>query len=649
MRSERALSVSVFLFSALATAGAACGTAVAAVEALPAIAANDNRIPAGRRAGTTLALDLDVTRGRWFPDGPGSTAIPIEAFAERGRAPQIPGPLVRVRVGTDVRVRVRNTLATPLVLHDLVDLPSTLDRPFVVAPGAERVVRFHAYAPGTYYYWATTTKSTFDERMGPDAMLSGAIVVDPPGRVAPDRIFSIGTWDNVRDAKGNPKLAYELLTINGRAWPATERLSYAQNAEVRWRLINTTGGTHPMHLHGFPFAVFERGDGRSVRHIANEREVTELLDPGQTAAFAWMAKRPGEWMFHCHLAYHIIAHAPTAMMLANKPGLDFVTSQKRAPQPGPMEMDMNDGMGGLILGVTIHRDPHVALAPDVVPRRHLRLDVAPRPGPTVAPGAPVVPPLQYALSEGGRAVPSIGVGAPPLVLTQGEPVGIEIHNALDEPTAVHWHGIEIADPYYDGPAGFANARRRLAPMIMPGRTFEARFTPTRAGTFIYHSHMDDVWQVAGGLAGPLIVLEPGTTLDPSRDHVVMLTTPHEAKYWGTAIDVNGTVAPPPIAMVAGVRQRLRLINLTTFDADVFARVVSTDAPPLTWRLRARDGIDLERSQVAPRDVVVTIGATRDLEFVAPATGHYALQIVPDRSSPAYVTIPLQVATQVGRS
>lgn len=612
---------------------------------LPAIAANENRVAAGTLSGTTLALDLDATAGRWYPDGPNKTGIPMQAFAERGHAPQAPGPLVRVRVGTDIRIRLRNAIAgTTLVVHNLVDLPSRHDRSLAVSSGAERIVRIHAYAPGTYYYWATTTGSTLENRFGPDSQLAGAIVVDPPDATRDDRIFVITNWDNVRTPNGGIALPYELLTINGRAWPATERLSYEQGANVRWRLINVSNGMHPMHLHGFPFAVSERGDGTNVRRIGGEREVTELVKRGETAAFAWTAARPGTWMFHCHVAYHILAHVPISMMLAGTSTLGFVETQTHmltAPT------NMEDAMGGLVLSVEIKRDSHVALAREIVPVRHLRLDVASQPGPTLAPDASIVPALRYTVSENGHELPANGEGAPAIVLARGIPVGIDVFNHLDEATTVHWHGIELQDPYYDGPVGFRNARNRSTPMIMPGATFQARFVPPRAGTFIYHAHMNDAWQVAGGLAGPLIVLEPGTAFDAASDHVVMLTTPNDSRYWGNAVNVNGSLVPQPIEIVPGTRQRLRLINLTTFDADVVVRLTSTDAPPMIWRLRARDGIDLAPSIVATGDVLVTIGSTRDLEFIAPARGHYALEIAPDRKSPAYVRVPFHLAERIG--
>ena len=62
----------------------------------------------------------------------------------------------------------------------------------------------------------------------------------------------------------------------------------------------------------------------------------------------------------------------------------------------------------------------------------------------------------------------------------------------------------------------------MNPWDAPGRTFTAKFTPARAGTFIYHTHWHDEAQLAGGLYGALLVLEPGRRYDPTTDHVFIL-------------------------------------------------------------------------------------------------------------------------------
>ena len=66
------------------------------------------------------------------------------------------------------------------------------------------------------------------------------------------------------------------------------------------------------------------------------------------------------------------------------------------------------------------------------------------------------------------------------MLQRGEPVEITVVNRLAEPTAIHWHGIEL-DSYYDGVHGWSGIGKRITPLIEPGGTFPVRFTPPRTG------------------------------------------------------------------------------------------------------------------------------------------------------------------------
>jgi len=62
-----------------------------------------------------------------------------------------------------------------------------------------------------------------------------------------------------------------------------------------------------------------------------------------------------------------------------------------------------------------------------------------------------------------------------------------------------------------------------APMIEPGASFVVRFTPPRTGTFIYHTHLDDIRQLSSGLYGSIIVLEPGQSLDAEKDRIMLVS------------------------------------------------------------------------------------------------------------------------------
>ena len=622
--------------------GAASVAASADVRA-PAIVANENTHVAGRQQGTTRAVDLDIMRGHWFPDGSAGASAIVSAFVEHGHAPQIPGPLLRVAVGTDLRLRIRNTLDRSMTIHNLVDVPSRADRPIEIASGETRIVRIRTFAPGTFHYWAASPGVKLDDRLGEDALLSGAIVVDRPGYVPPDHIFVLSSWYGVNDAKGDPNTDYSIETINGRAWPATERLSYLQGAHVVWRVVNGSPETHPMHLHGFAFAVVARGDGTDRSAVSDEPEVTERVASGHTSELHWTAARPGVWMFHCHIMYHTAPHDPRALTFAGQAEAPMAFEESAHHPMRDDAMTMDSMMGGMIIGIAVHSRDRAAKPPlELVPQRRLQLTVVP-----VAPAVTTVdkemwPSFTYTLADANRPVIPSSAGAPIIVLTRGVPVAITVINKLDEATAVHWHGIDVQDSYADG-SGLADPWGRPAAMIMPGKSFVAHFTPVRAGTFMYHSHMDDQWQIPAGLAGALLVLEPGERYDASTDHVVMITRPRDAN--SNMVNVNGTLNPAPIEMRSRARQRLRICNMTDLRTELVARLIPSDAGALPeWKLVAQDGVDLHRPRSIAADVgvQVTVGQTRDVEFAAPPPGTYTLQVQTRFGGRALANVPVTV-------
>ncbi|MGH7644097.1 MAG: hypothetical protein ACREMR_00790, partial [Gemmatimonadales bacterium] len=86
----------------------------------PAIEANTNQVAAGQLRRGVLTLRLVARVGLLYPEGKDGPGIPVQAFGEEGRPLQIPGPLIRVPEGTELRVTVRNEITgATLVLHGL--------------------------------------------------------------------------------------------------------------------------------------------------------------------------------------------------------------------------------------------------------------------------------------------------------------------------------------------------------------------------------------------------------------------------------------------------------------------------------------------------------------------------------------------------
>jgi manganese oxidase len=214
---------------------------------------------------------------------------------------------------------------------------------------------------------------------------------------------------------------------------------------------------------------------------------------------------------------------------------------------------------------------------------------------------------------------------PPIILTRGEPVEIEIKNESHNPTAIHWHGIEL-ETYYDGVPGWSGSGQQITPPIAPGTSFVARFTPPRAGTFIYHTHWHDQTQIQNGLYGPLIVLEPGQKLDPDLDRTFVFSVGVYPPL-GFMMLINGQPGPDPLPLHTGKRYRFRLINITDDGSDMRVRFLLKGAL-ISWRVVAKDGADLPPTQIVttPADMFLTVGATCDVEVTLDQPGFAALRI-----------------------
>ncbi|MBA1241654.1 copper resistance system multicopper oxidase [Pseudomonas japonica] len=107
-----------------------------------------------------------------------------------------------------------------------------------------------------------------------------------------------------------------------------------------------------------------------------------------------------------------------------------------------------------------------------------------------------------------------GVPGPLLRWREGDTVTLRVHNRLDEPTSLHWHGI-VLPANMDGVPGLSFHG------IPPGGMYEYRFKVRQHGTYWYHSHSGFQEQI--GVYGPLVI-EPREATQPAiREQVMMLT------------------------------------------------------------------------------------------------------------------------------
>jgi FtsP/CotA-like multicopper oxidase with cupredoxin domain len=596
----------------------------AAADGVPeAVVANDNTQAAGVLDAGTVAIRLRAATGAWRPEGPAGPALAVEAFGVDGGPLTVPAPLIRVREGTTIAVSIRNDLGMALRVHGLCARDGHPCAPVDVQPEATRDIRFTSGRAGTYHYWATTIGAPV-----PFRELAGAFVVDPPdGPRRADRVFVITEWSTLTAAQlgeilssddstatfvaMRPKLTF---VVNGLSWPATERLTYRRGAPVRWRVINLSSQTHPMHLHGFYFTVTHTGDGWSEQPVGGtgRRVVTQVLPAGGTLSMEWTPEREGNWLFHCHVMHHVSPDrrlgAPT-----QDPHAAHGAHHADAPHDGSL------GMAGMVLGITVLPAAEPASAPILAERAPRRLTMVVQPGRDVADAgaATGVVVSEAGLPAGHARVTSPG---PLIVLRRDEPVEITVVNRLSEPTSMHWHGLEL-ESYYDGVHGWSGANTRVAPMIAPGASFLVRITPPRAGTFIYHTHLHDYRQLSSGLYGALIVTEPGEVYDPATDHIVVLgrrgaTERSSLLEAAESAVVNGERAAQ-FRWRAGTRNRIRIINITP--DDILAVSLLARDTPVSWRPLTKDGAAVPEveAQNVPAKVRIAVGETYDFAYEAP--------------------------------
>jgi len=552
--------------------------------------ANDNRTPAGRQENGVLHLDLEVRMARWYPEADDGAWIDVPVFAEAGKPPEVPGPLIRIPTGTVLEVTLENRLDSAVTVHGLLTRPASALDSTAIAPHARHTFRFAAGAPGTYLYWAQLHP---DNDNSEREQLAGAFVVDSTGVVPQDRVFVINIWGETLDS-----LHYHnALAINGKGWPNSERLTYTTGDSVRWRWVNASQRPHPMHLHGFYFRLEGHGSPLSDSLLPRQEqplEVTETIPPRATALLAWSPSRPGHWLFHCHIAFHVLPEDARFDTL---------------PAPG------HEHMAGLVLEMEVRPSP-TWLDPARPGPRRLRFVIDEMPA-----HRDTLRTIGVAIEGEGPAGARRSPG-PALVVTQNQPTDVTIVNHLAETTTIHWHGLEL-ESMSDGVAGMSGMGSRRAPPIMPGDSFVAHLTMPRAGTFIYHTHLHDFSQLTAGLYGPIVVLPPGMAWDPLRDHVVVLG-------WDGETDppiflVNGSRNGTPLQVAAGVAQRFRFVNIGPGRPYPFA--LRGDTTLVDWRPVARDGADLPPalSEFAPAREVLDVGNTFDARWT-PAPGRYLLEV-----------------------
>jgi FtsP/CotA-like multicopper oxidase with cupredoxin domain len=264
----------------------------------------------------------------------------IRAWSYNG---QVPGPEIRLREGERVRIVLKNNLPEPTTVHwHGVDVPNPMDGvPGVtqapVRPGETFTYEFEARPAGTRWYHTHT-----EEHRQLDLGLYAPLIIEPAnGDPFPsDREYTLvlddwatgtgrplpSTREGTAGARGSmggmmgsgmgrmmegmmggqgmggmmgggQHPAYDVMTINGKAFPATDPLRVRKGERVRLRLINASADhTHVIRLAGHRLQVTHTDGNPLVEPVAVD---AVPIAPSERYDVHFLADRPGAWFLYC--------------------------------------------------------------------------------------------------------------------------------------------------------------------------------------------------------------------------------------------------------------------------------------------------------------------------------------------------------------
>jgi FtsP/CotA-like multicopper oxidase with cupredoxin domain len=244
---------------------------------------------APRAEGAQFTIDLFITEGRTLMvDG---RSVPVRTFSPAPDRVSLPGPLMLVAEGDELRIGVTNTISTAhgFAIDGVVDSGP-------IEPGETKVLELRAPAAGTYLY-QDPVDAPFNRLLG----LHGALVTMPAGD--PNRPYVGGppfarqwVWvtENIDSAWCErarlgatttlEEIVPDYFLINGRSGIDSMRdesitIHGRLHEPALVRIVNAGVATHAMHFHGNHLDVL-RHNSRPAPHAM--RKDTIMMPAGWT-------------------------------------------------------------------------------------------------------------------------------------------------------------------------------------------------------------------------------------------------------------------------------------------------------------------------------------------------------------------------------
>jgi manganese oxidase len=217
------------------------------------------------------------------------------------------------------------------------------------------------------------------------------------------------------------------------------------------------------------------------------------------------------------------------------------------------------------------------------------------------------------------------VHGPTIEAVEGDRVRIYVTNKLPAGTSVHWHGVLLPNGM-DGVAGLTQK------VIRPGETFKYEFTLRQHGTQMYHSHHDEMTQMALGTVGAFVI-HPRQPKDqrPDRDFVLMThewqlivgtqrPNPNQMTDFNVfTFNAKAFPATEPMVAKLGDRVRIRVINLGAMSHHPI------HLHGYQFQVSQTDGGQIpESARQVETSVLTAVGQSRTFEFVADQPGDWPI-------------------------
>lgn len=102
-------------------------------------------------------------------------------------------------------------------------------------------------------------------------------------------------------------------TIDNKTVNESDKILIRQGENVRIILTNNSMMRHPMHLHGHDFRVLNgQGDYAPLKNVLD-------IMPMETDTIEFAGNKTGNWFFHCHILFHMMAGMGKVFTYENSP------------------------------------------------------------------------------------------------------------------------------------------------------------------------------------------------------------------------------------------------------------------------------------------------------------------------------------------